>query len=264
MTAHYSFPLIHELGDDLLDVSAWQRLVVIARPFLACSLYWIFASRGWWWAALGSLAAMMFLTYVSSSHDYVHRTLGLPGFLNECLLTITELLGLRSGHAFRLVHLNHHRKFPGPDDVEAFAASQGFWRALLAGPTHQLHIMVWAWRHASVVERRFLWIEAGAIGCLLGGTLLHRTMAIYAIAVIAGSWFYPLFTVWLPHRRDGATPLEHTRAVRGSVIPILALQHTYHLEHHLYPMVPSVNWRKLAERLSPYLDRAGVRPIYLP
>ena len=35
---------------------------------------------------------------------------------------------------------------------------------------------------------------------------------------------------------------------------------TYHLEHHLYPQVPSHHLAALARRLDPLLAGAGVRP----
>jgi len=111
-------PTIHDLGGDLLTVSAARRALIIMRPFLACLGYWVFAALGWWLPALASLAAMMFLTYASTSHDYVHRTLGLGRGANDALLTVTELLGLRSGHAFQMTHLNHHQYFPHQEDIE--------------------------------------------------------------------------------------------------------------------------------------------------
>ena len=264
MRTDHNFPPIYELDPDLLEVSARQRIVVLVRPFLACGLYWFFAARGLWAAALMSLAAMMFLTYTSSSHDYVHRTLGLPRLLNDYLLAVTELLGLRSGHAFRLAHLTHHRCFAGEEDVEAYAAAQGFWQALLAGPGHPFRTYLWAWRHASGQERRFLIFEASAIAGLLAAACFYRPLAIYSALAITSGWLYPLATVWWPHRSCGVTPLEHTRAFRGRLVPALFLHHTYHLEHHLYPMVASVNWRKLAQRLDPHLLEAGVRPILIP
>jgi beta-carotene hydroxylase len=264
MQSDCDFPSLQDLDRDLMRVSAWRRLIVVVRPFLACSLYWLFANLGWWWAALMSLAAMMFLTYTSTSHDYVHRTLGLPRLLNDCLLTLTELLGLRSGHAFRLVHLNHHRHFPNETDVEGYAAAQGFLQALLAGPGHPFRTFLWAWRHASSQERRFLIFEAAAVCYVLFEGWFHHPIAVYSGLVIVSGWLYPLATVWWPHRREGVTAIEHTRAIRGRLIPALFLHHTYHLEHHLYPMVASVNWRKLAQRLDPHLRKAGVRPILIP
>jgi beta-carotene hydroxylase len=236
----------------------------MVRPFVACAGYWLFAAAGWWPAALASLAAMMFLTYTSSSHDYVHRTLGLPRRLNEPLLALTELLGLRSGHAFRVTHLHHHRRFPHEDDVEAHGAAQGLWRALATAPGHQVRLFFWAWRRAGRGERRWMAAEAAAIAGIVGAAVAVVPVAVYAGLVVTSGWLYPAATVWWPHRPGGDSPVEHTRAFRGRLVPALLLHHTYHLEHHLYPMVASVRWRALAERLDPHLRRAGVEPVRLP
>jgi beta-carotene hydroxylase len=52
--------------------------------------------------------------------------------------------------------------------------------------------------------------------------------------------------------------------MRGRWLPALFLQHTYHLEHHLYPRVPAHNWLELSRRLDPHLDAAGVAVQRLP
>jgi beta-carotene hydroxylase len=259
-----SFPGVRDLGADLLHVSAARRALVVVRPFVACLGYWACATHGWWLPAISSLVAMMFLTYTSSSHDYVHRTLGLPRAANEVLLAATELLGLRSGHAFRLTHLHHHRRFPHADDVEAHAASRGFFHALVAGPGHQTRLLCWAWRHGTHADRAWIAAETAVVVGVLALASIVRPLAWYALLVSVGAWLYPLATVWWPHRPAGDSPLVHTRAFRGRVVPALFLQHTYHLEHHLYPMVASVNWRALARRLDRHLARAGVVPVTLP
>ena len=86
-------------------------------------------------------------------------------------------------------------------------------------------------------------------------------LLIYVLSVIAGSWVYPLFTVYIPHNAKGESPLFQTRLFRGILISSLFAQHNYHLEHHLYPMVPHQNWHKLAKRLDPYFDKLGITPI---
>jgi beta-carotene hydroxylase len=55
--------------------------------------------------------------------------------------------------------------------------------------------------------------------------------------------------------------LQQTRVFRGKVASLIAFEHLYHLEHHLYPSVPHQNWPTLARRLDPYLLRAGITPI---
>ena len=96
---------------------------------------------------------------------------------------------------------------------------------------------------------------------IVGGVLLWSAtpaLLVYAALAIVGSWVYPLLTVHLPHRNYGDTPLSQTHTLRGTIIPALFLELTYHLEHHLYPQVPSHHLKELARRLDPFFDRAGV------
>src|SRR5207248_5152209 len=110
-----------------------QRLVALALPFACCGAYFGFATLGWWPAAILAVMALSFFTYGSTSHDLVHGSLGLPRAANEVLLCAIELLALRSGHAYRAAHLNHHARFPHPDDVEATAAGKSWLGALAEG-----------------------------------------------------------------------------------------------------------------------------------
>ena len=87
---------------------------------------------------------------------------------------------------------------------------------------------------------------------------------IYAVLAIAGSWVYPLLTVHLPHHHYGDSPWTQTGTLRGQIIPALFLELTYHLEHHLYPAVPSHHLPELSRRLEPYARAAGVRPRRVP
>jgi hypothetical protein len=54
--------------------------------------------------------------------------------------------------------------------------------------------------------------------------------------------------------------LRQTRLYRGAFYSLVALDHLYHLEHHLYPQVPHQNWKRLARRLDAYFEEAGLKP----
>ncbi len=207
--------------------------------------------------------ALCFITYGSSSHDLVHQTLGLSRGWSDFWLTVIELLSLRSGTAYRLSHLHHHQHPLQEDDVEAEAVRFSLIQTLLSGPLLQIRLWHWAWsKHAR--QRPQLLREAIGIGALLTAATLtaHWTLAplIYAALVIAGSWVFPLITVYIPHIADGKTPLSQTRLFRGRWARLLAFDHLYHLEHHLYPSVPHHHWRQLAVRLDPYFKTIGVHP----
>ncbi len=265
---HVALPSLAELGKDLLNVSPAEVMLSLFRPFLCFLLFWAFALAHHYIPACLSVAGLMFFTYTSTSHDLVHRTLHLPASLNESLLAALEAICLRSGHAFRLTHLQHHKRFPNEDDIEGRDAVKGFWSALACGPYHQVRLFFWAWQRGSSVERRWMFCEAAFVSGVFAFAIARwksfPELLAYVVMVTVASWIYPLATVWWPHRAEGITPLEQTRGFRGRLVPFLFFQHTFHLEHHLYPGVSSHRWRDLGRRLEPYLLRAGVEFVQLP
>ena len=259
------FPTLDTIGRDLLAVHVWRRVVSLATPFLLTVAFFLFAASGHWIGSIVCTMLLTFLTYGSISHDLVHRTLRLPRGFNEVLLCAIELMAFRSGHAYRCAHLNHHARFPSADDLEGAAASMTWWRALLDGVTLQPRLWVFAFRRG----RDRCWIGGEALAVL--GFLIASIAAIpwtiapmtYAALMILGSWLFPLITSFIPHDPDGETELTRTRLFRGRILSIVALEHLYDLEHHLYPQVPHHNWPELGRRLDPYFTRAGLRPLRL-
>lgn len=257
-------PSLRELGLDLVQVSRLRRLISLAAPFFWCGAYFAFAALGWWLAAIFALAALTFVTYGSTSHDLVHGNLGLPRAVNDVFLCLIELLTLRSGHAYRAAHLHHHARYPETDDVEGAAARMSFFRTLAEGVVFQGRIWWWAVRHS---DHDKVWIlgEGAACIALFGVAVLivplTPVLLVYVVLLITGSWLFPLITSYVPHTPDGENELFQTRAFRGVVASLVAFEHLYHLEHHLYPAVPHHNWSRLARRLDPYFAAVGVKPI---
>jgi beta-carotene hydroxylase len=266
----HALPPLSELGEDLLDLTVRWRLLALAGPFACTGLFFWIASGAWWWLAPPCVALHTLFSYASVSHDLVHGTLRLPPGLNNVLLAVVELTGLRSGHAYRATHLFHHRRFPERDDLEGAPARMGLLRALLEGPVYLGRLAVWAWRHSPRRER--LWIAGEGLAILayvtaalaLWITGRWAAPAGYAALLFLGSWLFPFVFVYVQHDAAGRSPLFQTRAYRGTLVPALMLHHSYHLEHHLYPSVPARNWRQLGRRLDPILEKAGVVPVRLP
>lgn len=259
-------PSLNELGLDLLRVSRFRRVVTLLTPFLCVVAYVFFAYFGLWPLAVLTLMYLSFATYGSISHDLVHRTLGLPRLLNDFFLTVIELIAFRSGHAYRLVHLHHHARFPHDDDVEGAAARMSLLRTLAEGIIFQPRIMLWALRKHGRTHP-VVAVEAVLVVLLLAACFatipLTPIFAVYATLMIMGSWIIPLVTSYLVHNAEGTSALTQTKLFRGKVASIIAMEHLYHLEHHLYPMVPHHNWPKLAQRLDPYFKNAQVKPTVL-
>ena len=265
-TAEGALPSLDELGRDLLTVPAGRRAFSLLTPFVLVVLYFLLVAQGQWIPALACPVLLSFLTYGSISHDLVHRNLGLPSWLNEVLLSLIELLAFRSGHAYRAVHLHHHSRFPAEDDLEGAASRMSFGRALVEGIGLQARLWFFAMRRPGP-HRPWALVECVAASVMFGASVAAAPLSLapmaYAMLMIAGSWIFPVITAYIPHDPSGTTELTQTRLFRGHVLSWLALEHLYHLEHHLYPGVPHHNWPDLARRLDPHFVRAGLQPIKL-
>jgi len=256
----HGVPSLDELGRDLLRVSRARKAICLAFPFLVTALFFVFAARGWWIPAILCTMVLSFITYGSVSHDLVHRNLDLPSWINEPLLAAIELLAFRSGHAYRWTHLHHHARFPSDDDIEGAAAAMPWWRALLDGVTLQPRLWAAALRHRGP-HRPWALFEAAAILVMLAAAIRVPALGVYALLVIAGSWIFPFITSYLVHDPHGADELSQTRLFRGRMFSLVAFEHLYHLEHHLFPQVPHQRWPELARRLDPFFESHGVRAV---
>ena len=78
-------------------------------------------------------------------HTTWYTVRSLPRRLGNGLLSLIELLSLRSGTAYRLSHLHHHRHLLEEDDVEG-APHGSLLHALASGPTPQFRLWLWAGR----------------------------------------------------------------------------------------------------------------------
>jgi fatty acid desaturase len=261
-----NLPSIAELGTDLLVTTPGRRILALARPYLGVAAFALLVWLGWWW--LTPLVMFgIFVAVVTVTHDVVHRTLGLGPRRTDWALFLLGAVLLESGHAYRITHEQHHRLFPHPDDPEGYPADLSLLGAVGYGPVFLVRLWCWAYRR-NRGDRTWLVAEAALpVAALVTGALLVPVtpwLLGYAVMAIVGSWVYPLLTVYLPHHDYGDTPLTQTRTVRGRMLPAVFLELTYHLEHHLYPQVPSHNLAELARRLDPVLAGAGVRPVRVP
>jgi beta-carotene hydroxylase len=265
----HTLPPLSELGADLVTTTAAQRRWALARPFVLVALFVVVWQSPFWWLA-PLVMFLLFVAIVTVTHDVVHGSLGLSPRASEWWLFILGAILLESGHAYRATHQQHHRVFPGPDDPEGDPARMSLFTAVLWGPLFLPRLWLWAWRRqrGRSDQRRWLALEAAwAIGfVVLAGAICPVSIGplVYAALAIVGSWVYPLLTVHLPHHGYGDTPLTQTGTLRGVIIPRLFLELTYHLEHHLYPAVPSHHLAELSRRLEPALRAGGVRPKWVP
>ena len=258
-------PNLSQLGSELQQTSTLQRYLWPCLPVLTVTTFCLSLGRVSY-LVLALILLAHFIVSVTFTHDVVHGAAGFGARSNEWILYAMSLLLLQSAHAFRQAHLHHHSHCLEEDDFEGGPARMSLPAALAAGPLYLLR----HWQHAfqlakNVKQKRWMQLEAGSVLLLILLALAlsdwSSRVLIYFACMWLGSWFYPLTTAWLPHFNPGAETLQQARTLRGRIIPMLLCNLSYHLEHHLYPQVPSYNLARLAKRLDPYFVQLGVRPV---
>ena len=238
---------------------AWRDLVAltpaeVARE-LALPLPWLVASLA---AAAGGLyplalafSFVFFLTGLRIVHGACHYALGLSRCATECVLFVLSLLMLGSMHAVRWNHLRHHRHCLATDDIEAMGARGSAWRAIRLGPLFPVRLHRAALAGARSRERRWILAElAGnlAVVGLVAGVLPERVLLYHLSAMAIGQCLTAFFAVWTVHR-DCAERVPPARTIRDPVRSIVTFNMFFHLEHHLFPQIPTAHLPVLARRL---------------
>lgn len=226
-----TLPSLAELGTDLLVTTPRQRIVALARPYLGVAAFALLVWLGWWWLTPLAMFAI-FVAVVTVTHDVVHQTIGLSRRQTDWALFLLGVVLLESGHAYRVTHQQHHRLFPDRDDPEGYPANLSLVGAVCYGPVFLVRLWCWAYRRGRGDRGLRAWLIAEAslpFAALAAGALLTPvTPALlgYAVMAVAGSWVYPLLTVYLPHHDYGDAPLTQTRTLRGRIIPAVFLELT--------------------------------------
>jgi fatty acid desaturase len=262
----------HLLVDPRVRSVAWKDLTKLTRaetvrelalslPWLAASLY--LAGRGLYPLAL--LASFVFfLTGLRQAHDAHHYNLGLSRAATEWVLFALSVLMLGSMHAVQFNHLRHHRHCLDDDDVEARSARMRWWQALLWGPVFPVLLHKTALAKAS--RRKLLWMygELLANAAVVGAVAFvwpARPLCYHLLAMAAGHCLTAFFAVWTVHH-DCDASREVARTLRNPLKSAVAFDMFFHVEHHLFPRVPTRHLPELARRLDRIAPELGRKQVY--
>jgi len=192
---------------------------------------------------------MFFLTALRQSHNGFHNALGLNAFWTSMVLHINSLLMLSSMHAVKFNHLKHHRYCLGEEDHEGKAAKMSAIRAFFYGPLHIYHIHRIGIKEGGKKLRRKIYIDLVLVIALLlvAGFCNIKILIYHVIVMLVGESFSAFFAVWTVHHD---LEEEHVaRTMRSGWKNILTYNMFYHLEHHLFPAVPTIKLPELAKRI---------------
>jgi fatty acid desaturase len=245
---------------DLLPLGRREiaRELLLSPPWLAGSL--AFAAAGLWLPALGC-SFFFFLAGIRQAHGAEHGTLGLSRRATDAAMFVLSGLMLGSIHAVQVTHLRHHSRCLEEDDVEGFTARVGPAAALLLGPLFAARLAIEGLRLGSPAQRRWIRAELAMTGLVVAAALTPLSLALtyHVAAMLAGHCLTGFFLVWTVHH-DIDPRTEVARTLRGmKALPFLHM--FFHLEHHLYPGVPTGKLPELArriDRLAPELQERAV------
>jgi fatty acid desaturase len=201
-------------------------------------------------AAAAALNAFFLL-----SHEGHHRLLFRNPVTNHAVNIALCIPLLHSPTAYRVLHELHHRYLGGPGDPDEYrnytSNPRLVWmlqwvRLTLGTLVYMPLIPVVAWRRAERGDRRRIATEYAAMAAVW-----LPVFAAFPLRVLLQIWLIPgIFVGYISAVRALAQhaltarddPLLASRSVRSdAIVSFLLLNENYHLEHHLFPEVPSYN-----------------------
>ena len=245
--------------------------VILPYPFLLLS--WWFASQSWYVLACGA-SYLFFAAAFRQAHDGYHHSLGTGKRTTTGILLLLSVLLITSLHSIRATHMEHHRNPLGDSDIEGSLAKVSWWQAMLGGVTYRLSIYRQGLRLSSRRNQRIAYLEFGLIALVIATALVLSVfpIAVPAIAMSAQVLMYHILTMMLANASVGIIAVwgvHHdcdetvARTERNLLVNFLTFNLLYHVEHHLFPAVPSNHLPQLAKRLDaevPHLTEARVLP----
>ncbi|WP_294298844.1 fatty acid desaturase [uncultured Chryseobacterium sp.] len=243
---------------DLKSLSVKEMLIEnnISLPWLFISL--IFAYHGYYRAAL-PFSGFYFLTALRQVHNGFHNALGTGKFLTWLSMYLNSILMMTSVHAVKFNHLRHHKYCLSEEDYEGKAASMTWYKAILYGPKHLLMIHWITFKKGNKKYRKNMFLQLFSVFIFVGMAFYFQlNILIYHIlAMLAGELLMAFFAVWTVHHGTHDNP-HFARTQRGFWKNKLTFSMFYHMEHHLFPAVPTIKLPELAERIDkvlPDLDK---------
>jgi fatty acid desaturase len=245
--------------DSHLRSVTWRDLTTLSRgetmkelllplPWLVASL--ALADRQLYLPAL-AMSFLFFLTGLRIVHGAYHYALGLPRRATELMMVVFSMLMLGSMHAVQWNHLRHHRHCLGRDDIEAMGAHRSAFGAILLGPRFPFLLHRTALVEAGPATRLWIQVELAANAVwlvLLPGAVPCGALRYHVLTMATGQCLTAFFAVWTVHH-DCAPNGVVARTIRNPLRRALTFNMFFHLEHHLFPQVPTAHLPILARRL---------------
>ncbi len=246
---------------DLVRLNSKEMIIenTITLPWLIVSL---FLSWKEYYIAAIPFSVMYFLTALRQVHNGFHNSLGTNKTLTWLSLYLNSLGMVASIHAVKFSHLRHHKYFMNDEDHEGACAKLKWWQAILYGPVHIYTIHKIIFSKANKFYKKQVLLEMFSIAAFMFIAVYFNIhfLIYHIIVMLAGEMFSAFFAVWSVHHDCD----EHTiaRTQRTGWKNFITYNMFYHLEHHLFPAVPTIKLPILAKRIDEYVPELNKKSTF--
>lgn len=261
-------------------ISHTRRIAEVA-PFLMLYLAgaWLADAAGgrWWMLAAGILVMGVSMNTLGILiHDGLHGLLARDAWANRFWSFLCGVPLLVSASAYRKTHTDHHFEFGRRADF-------GTYRQHLGRP-----VLVWCAYLLQLMLGSVLYILLIPVLGMRGASWKTRALIVFELTLIAAwvLWLVQTFPaeVWLTYWIVPSLVMMALTNVRGlashalgdmediylssrtirsnALVRFLFLHENYHLEHHLFPQVPSYHLERAHRVVWGRLPRALYSPSY--
>lgn len=210
-------------------------------------------------------------------HDGVHHTLFRNRVANRWGAVLLGACVLMSASAYQAMHERHHIFLGDPRDPDDYRNYSGnrrvvwamhYMRLLLGSFLYILLIPLMVAKRGSARERRRVAVEY-----LLLAALYAALWRFAPHQVLVHAWLLPILPAGLMFNirslaahglTDPDDPLLASRSIDAHpVVAFFFRNENYHLEHHLFPEIPSYNLKAVHRLVYPRMPRAATARSYI-
>jgi fatty acid desaturase len=247
---------------DLRDLTIREMLIEnnLTIPWVLIS--WLLAYKGYYALAI-PFSAFYFLTGLRQVHNGFHNSLGTNKFLTWLTLYLNSIFMMVSIHAVKFNHIRHHKYCLTEEDYEGKSARMSWYGAILYGPLHMFLIHRVTYRHGNSKYVSNMLAELASVIAFAGIVFYFdiRFLIYHIIVMIIGEFLMAFFAVWTVHHDTHDHP-ELARTQRQGWKNKITFSMFYHLEHHLFPAVPTIKLPELANRIDAVLPELEKKPTF--
>jgi len=260
------------------EVGSFAALWLAGVVFSTFGHHTDYPTDAWLLSIAGMICSAVALNaFVLLLHEGMHQTLSADALWNRAASVLLGATVLMSFSAYRVLHTRHHDYLGDqrdPDDYHSYTDKVWlvwllhFVRLGLGSLLYLFLIPILAVKYGTARERRHIFEEylfLGLVYAVILNWLPFVTLARY--------WLVPLLVVGLMVAVRGLTQhgitdvtdpyLASRTLVAHPLVAFCLLNENYHLEHHLFPEVPSYRLARLHELIWPRLPYVVTGRSYL-